>query len=268
MSLEQLNSIRESFSRAAYTYTQAAEHQYNIAKQLVDIFAYDKHQLNESTVMVDLGSGTGFVSQLCEQTFPTAKTIRLDLCETMLKQDAAFHSANTFLCADLHSMPFQSNSIDVCLSSYAFQWANNVNALFQELARVLKQGGCVYFSIPGERTFEELEQAWKVVDDAVHVHAFFHQDVFLSAAAKHHFECLHFSKRQDVLGFEHQRDALRHIKHIGAHNLEQNRVKHLTGKHHYFAFSQAFKQQSKISKAYSLSYHSYFFGFRLKSQHV
>ncbi len=268
MSLEQLKSIRESFSRAAYTYTQAAEHQYTIAKQLVDIFSCDNHQPNETTAMVDLGSGTGFVSQVCEQTFPHAQVIRLDVCESMLKQDVAFDSANAFVCADLQSMPFQSNSVDVCLSSYAFQWVNHIDVLFQELARVLKQGGCVYFSMPGEGTFEELKQAWLAVDNAVHVHAFSHQDVLLKAAEKHHFECLHFSQRQDVLGFEHQRDALKHIKYIGAHNLEQNRVKHLTGKHHYFAFSQAFKQQSRFPKAYSLSYHSYFFGFRLKHKYV
>lgn len=263
MALASREQIRASFSKAAGSYVAQAKHQKSMASLLMNIVASQElSSMNEGSKIIDLGSGTGFVSLEAERQLPLSRVIRLDLSESMLRNDPAYSTSENFICADLQQLPLQTNSVDLCLSSYAFQWANNPEQLFQELNRVLKPGASVFFVIPGKNTFEELKNAWAEVDEHKHVHDFWHQQDIMDFAQVHSMECLHFSQQQDVLRFEHMKAALNHIKKIGAHNLEQNRQKHLLGKAHYFAFRKAFKKHSKLNDAYSLSYHSYFFGFR------
>src|SRR5690606_34085825 len=91
--------------------------------------------------VLDVGSGTGFVSDACFRKKLFSSMINVDISEAMLKQDEHFTSLKTKLCADAHQLPFQNESIDLCFSSYAFQWSNNELALFKEMFRVLKPGG-------------------------------------------------------------------------------------------------------------------------------
>lgn len=273
MSLASRLQIRQSFSKASHSYERAAQHQLLIARHLVDIIKADEQAgmpqtLDQDACIMDIGSGTGFVSLAAkEQSLIHNNSIRLDISESMLKQDPdyATDTSAQFICADLQHLPFRNNSMHRLVSSYAFQWASDSKILFQELSRVLKPGACVYFSIPAPSTFEELKQAWQEIDDNIHVHSFLDQQTLIRLAEQNNLECLHFSQKMDVLSFAHQKQALAHIKDIGAHNLDSNRSKHLLGKSHYFQFSKAFKQQSKINNAYSLSYHSYFFGFKKQS---
>lgn len=270
MSLTSRLQIRQSFSKASQSYQKAAQHQFLIARHLVDIIKADEQagmldRLDQDAYIMDIGSGTGFVSLAAkEQSLIQNNSIRLDISENMLKQDPdyAIDSNAQFVCADLQELPLKNNSLHRLVSSYAFQWARDSKSLFRELSRVLKPGACVYFSIPAPKTFEELKHAWQEIDDNTHVHSFFDQHELMQLAEQNNLECLHFSQKMDVLSFAHQKQALAHIKDIGAHNLDSNRSKHLLGKSHYFQFSKAFKQQSKIKTGYSLSYHSYFFGFK------
>ncbi len=255
--------IRASFSKAATSYVEQASHQHAMAALLLNIVkAQLFSNLNADDLVLDLGSGTGFVSHEAQQQLQLEQIVRLDLSENMLRNDPAFKSENDFICGDLQELPIKSSSIDLCLSSYAFQWASSPEILLKELFRVLKPGASVFFALPGENTFEELKAAWAEVDDHRHVHDFWHQQAILDVAHETGFECLHFSQQMNVLGFDKVKSAMNHIKKIGAHNLDEQRQKNLLGKEHYFAYSQAFKRYSKISSAYSLSYQSYFFGFK------
>src|SRR5690606_34730051 len=142
-------------------------------------------------------SGTGFVSRLVKEQGLAEQIVRLDIAESMLKQDKEFACQDNgeFICADVQYFPLQDACLDLVLSSYAFQWADNIHALFAELYRVLKPGAAVYFSIPAPRTFEELKAAWKGVDDSPHVHEFLSQQTIVSAAEAQGLDCQHFSQR-------------------------------------------------------------------------
>lgn len=263
MALVSREQIRASFSKAANSYEAHASHQQAMARLLINIVqSQQASNVSEHSVVVDLGSGTGFVSQETAKQLNITNSLRLDLSESMLRKDPAFAQQNGFVCGDLQQLPFKSSSIDLCLSSYAFQWASTSEALFAELFRVLKPGASLFFALPGENTFDELKKAWAEVDEHQHVHAFWHQQDILNVAQQQGFECLHFSQQKNVLAFDKVKTAMNHIKKIGAHNLDEQRQKNLLGKEHYFSFSQAFKRHSRISKGYSLSYQSYFFGFR------
>jgi malonyl-CoA O-methyltransferase len=262
MTLSPRKQIRASFSKAAPSYAKAASHQKQMAQFLLDIFESQiALPADENARVLDLGSGTGFVSHGAKNRDLIDSSIRLDISESMLRQDEELGQSDELLCADLENLPLLSESIDVCLSSYAFQWAHDLPFLFEELNRVMKPGAKLFFSIPGEKTFHELKDAWKDVDEGIHVHEFWHQQKVLDSANEKGFECLHFSQRNDVLSFDTLKRATGHIKNIGAHNLDANRAKHLLGKAQYFAFRKAFKEKSAVKGAYSLTYQSYFFAF-------
>lgn len=261
--------IRQSFSNAATSYNLAAVHQKCIAEKLVEY--YKNFYSNEYFYhrVVDIGSGTGFVSNECFQKKLFNSMISLDISEAMLHQDDQFQSSKNKICADLQALPFHKKTLDLCLSSYAFQWADNAEQLFPELYRVLKPGGMLFFSIPGPNTFNELKQAWKDVDNDAcandkHVNDFLSDKKILQLAADCGFENLHHSKQNDVLTYSEQKHALQHIKNIGASHVVRDRRKNLLGKQHYADFSQAFKKHSSPLANYTLTYESYFFGF-LKS---
>jgi len=261
MVLSSRSYIRRSFSNAAHTYNLAAIHQKNIAEKLVEYYKNFYVDACAEYKVIDIGGGTGFVSNDCLKQFLFSSMISLDISETMLKQDESFQSSKIKLCADLQELPVKNKSIDLCLSSYAFQWADNTEKLFSELIRVLKPGGMLFFSIPGPSTFNELKKAWSEVDDEVHVHDFICDKTILSAAFKNGFKALHYSQKDDVLEYSDQKSALQHIKKIGASNLDQSRQKHLLGKQRYLDFGQAFRKHSHPLSNFSLSYESYFFGF-------
>jgi malonyl-CoA O-methyltransferase len=269
--LSERKYIRRSFSNAASSYNLAAFHQKSIAEKVVENYKnfYTKDNLNNC--VVDIGSGTGFVSNECFRQGLFDSMICLDISEAMLNQDREYKNKKSKLCADLHALPFQKESLDVCLSSYAFQWTNNYEKLFSELYRVLKPGGIVFFSTPGPNTFNELKQAWahadnirKVTDNTSkvqHVNDFISDKKILQIASECGFKELHHAMQTDVLAYSEQKHALEHIKNIGASNLNQQRRKNLLGKQHYVDFSQAFKKHSSSLENYTLTYESYFFGF-------
>ncbi len=255
MTLSSLLQIRQSFSRAALSYRDEAAHQAAVSEALVSQylpFAFT----NEASNILDLGCGTGFVKDHFYDKGGLGNIFSLDLSEDMLRQNPASEN----ICADFESLPFQDESFDLCVSSYAFQWAKDFETLFSELNRVLKPGGMAFFSVPAPGTFIELEKAWSEVDQEIHVHSFEKKENLLELSEKLGFKCLHFLSDTHALSFEDQRSALNHIKGIGAHNLDRERPKHLMGKERYKQFSDAFREQSKFSGAYSLTYQSYFIG--------
>lgn len=260
MALSSRTNIRRSFSNAAHSYPLAAAHQKNIAEKLIEYYKYFYTENFYQQCVLDIGSGTGFVSDDCFEQGLFESIINLDLSEAMLLSDKNFSENKSKICADLHELPFKNESIDLCLSSYAFQWSSNENKLFTEMQRVLKPGGMLFFSIPGPHTFQELKSAWLEVDDAVHVHEFISDKTLLNAAFSCGFKALHYSQKIDVLEYEDQKSALQHIKKIGASNLDQGRKKNLLGKKRYADFSHAFRKHSQALQNYSLSYESYFFG--------
>ena len=76
--------------------------------------------------------------------------------------------------ADAYSLPFRDGAFDLVFSSLMLQWCDDLDAVFAEIARVLKPGGLLLFSTFGPGTLAELREAWGASDDASnHVNHFF-----------------------------------------------------------------------------------------------
>src|SRR4029077_10511260 len=84
--------------------------------------------------------------------------------------------------ADAYALPFATASFDLVFSNLMLQWCDDLDAVFAEIARVLKPGGLLLFSTFGPGTLAELREAWAAGDaSSNHVNHFFDAHVLGSA---------------------------------------------------------------------------------------
>ncbi len=69
-------------------------------------------------------------------------------------------------------MPLPDASFDLVFSNLMLPWCEDIDAVFAEVARVLKPRGLFTFTTFGPDTLVELRAAWRAADDASHVHPF------------------------------------------------------------------------------------------------
>jgi malonyl-CoA O-methyltransferase len=74
--------------------------------------------------------------------------------------------------ADANHLPLSNNCVDIIISNLMMQWCGNLNQLFSECHRVLKNDGLILFSTFGPDTLKELKKSWAVVDNQTHVNSF------------------------------------------------------------------------------------------------
>ncbi len=164
-----LKCIKQHFNRAADIYDQFAVMQCEIGQRLFE--RLDFFKINPK-VILDLGSGTGYFSALLQQKYPDALIVSLDLSENMLKFSKKNNKANIQVCANALTIPLAAQSVDLVFSNLVLHWCEPLTEIFNELKRILTKEGLLLFSMAGPDTFKELNQSFKVIDNAKHVHDF------------------------------------------------------------------------------------------------
>ena len=148
--------VRQSFNRAAATYTAAAALQQQVAAQLI---ATMQTCLPDgfSGQVLDAGCGTGDCLKQLHALYPDATIFGVDFAESMLHQLPASNQICR-LNADLQHLPLADARIDLYVSSLAWQWCDVATAI-QEVIRVLKPGGQLWLTTLVAGTFHELGAA-------------------------------------------------------------------------------------------------------------
>ena len=100
----------------------------------------------EPSTVVDLGCGTGQLTQRLIRTFPHANIVGLDLSDGMLSEAArrlrqVGGDAQPLVRADALQLPFASSSVDLVVCTESFHWYPDQAGALAELARVLDPGG-------------------------------------------------------------------------------------------------------------------------------
>ncbi len=103
--------------------------------------------LNEGETVLDLGSGGGIdVLLSAKRVGPAGKAYGLDMTDEMLelaRKNAAEANADNveFLKGYIEELPLPDSSVDVIISNCVVNLSTNKEAVFSEMARVLKPGG-------------------------------------------------------------------------------------------------------------------------------
>lgn len=250
--------VRHAFDEAADKYDSVSLLQQTITDRLLEAF---EHINIRPSLILDLGSGTGYGSRNLKQLFRKARIFQLDLSVEMLKasrkQSPLFFSKNHFLCADANKIPLNSNSIDLVFSSLMLQWCSGLDAVFKEVMRVLRPGGVFLFSSFGPDSLKELRESWQKADDHVHVNAFVDMHDMGDALMRNGMDAPVLSVEHIVLTYDECKQLMRELKSIGAHNINNGRRRTLTGKQrldkvikHY----ETFRCENKLPATYEVIY--------------
>ncbi len=112
--------------------------------------------------ILEVGCGTGHVTELLRRANPGATLVALDLeasllqrARTRLGRDAGVH----FVAADGEA--FSGGSYDLIVSNSVFQWFARPGETMREYYRMLRPGGCLAFAILGPATFRELAASFQ-----------------------------------------------------------------------------------------------------------
>ena len=138
--------VRTSFNRAANSYDAAAVLQKRVREEMLDRLGLIniKPFTIGNPAILDAGCGTGAGSFSLQKRFKKAQVVSLDIAYNMLQKTASqqpflqkiLHKPQ-LICADIESLPIASNSINLLWSNLALQWCNDLDAAFNEAARVL-----------------------------------------------------------------------------------------------------------------------------------
>jgi len=244
-----MSQVRTAFNKASSNYDDHAFLQKEVATRLdkkLDIIS------SNSAVILDLGAGTGLLSQQLSKRFTESTIIALDFAQNSLKNN----SANQKICADAGHLPLANNSVDMVVSSLMMQWCPDLKQLFSEIHRVLKDDGLILFSTFGPDTLKELKKSWSVVDNDTHVNTFtdMHDigDQLLGAG----FESPVMEMEHLTLTYQTVTDLLRDLKAIGAHSVDA-RSKALMGKDKFklmVEMYESYRQDGKLPATYEVIY--------------
>jgi len=100
-------------------------------------------------VVLDLGTGSGYVLRALRETAAIGRGYGLDASAQML-QNARSYTADDaieFVRGDFNALPFETDSIDHVFSMEAFYYARDPATTLAELNRILRPGGTFYCAV-------------------------------------------------------------------------------------------------------------------------
>lgn len=258
--------VRASFDRAASSYDAAAILQMEVHERMLS--RLDLVRIAPQTIL-DAGCGTGIGSRALASRFAASRIISLDIAMGMLKKTQAAQGGldwikhllglnqQSFVCADIESLPLAAGSAGMVWSNLAVQWCNDLDLVFKEAHRVLQPEGLLTFSSFGPDTLKELRQAASVDPDYVHVSRFIDMHDIGDALVRAGFTAPVLDVEHFVLTYDDVIGVMRDLKAIGAHNATEGRRRGLLGKGFLQKLTQGyerFRQDGKLPATFEVVY--------------
>lgn len=233
---------RSGFERAADSYDDSAFLQREVGDRLLERLELIRMQPQR---ILDLGCGTGKITEALLRKYRRADVTGLDLALSMVQKTRAKGSWRrkvSGICADVAQLPLRADSVDMVLSSLMLQWCNDLPAAFSELARAIRPEGLLMFSTLGPDTLKELRASWAQVDGYSHASRFVDMHDVGDALLQAGFRDPVVDMEVITLTYAEVKGLLRDLKGIGANNATAGRNRGLTGKQRMQGFYQAYEQ--------------------------
>jgi malonyl-CoA O-methyltransferase len=256
--------VRASFSRAADSYDASAVLQKQVREEMLDrLSLINIAQLtSKNLAILDAGCGTGLGSFALQKKFKSAKLVSLDIAFKMLKKTGQqqpflqkiLHKQQ-LVCADIESLPIASNSMNLLWSNLALQWCNDLDAAFNEVARVLQPDGLFMFSTFGPDTLKELRAASS--NGHTHVSRFIDMHDIGDALTRAGFSAPVLDVEHYTLTYDDVKGVMKDLKSIGAHNATFGRNRGLAGRGFLNNLTQQyerFRTQGKLPATFEVIY--------------
>ena len=260
--------VASAFAKSAPCYDGVAELQRQVGGELIHILEeiIEPDWLNKNSNVLDLGSGTGYFSEVISDKWPVS-LVSLDIALGMLdyaRNNRSLRCDQTFTCADAERLPLKKNKFNLVFSNFALQWCDDIENVFRQIYEVLKPGGYFVFSIPVEGTLYELKDSWQKVDSYQHVNEFYDFEAIERISGKTFPE----SKTENIFCQDHivyypqVRNLMKALKALGANQvktgqqsqIQRNKTSSLMGRQNLQklinAYDQYRNEQGKLPATY------------------
>ncbi len=223
--------IRRAFSNAAQQYDVLASLHKEIGRELLEKIKDFKNPLK----ILDVGMGTGYLTNKLVHYFPEAEVFGLDFAPGMVEQAKKNSEGFTVVEADASSLPFPGNTFDLIISNLMYQWISDLPQAFASAHSVLKPKGLFYLTMFGRDTFQELFESLKETSEIpryarkgssptfpLSIRRLAAQSEVQRAFSETGFKDIEFNSEQIKVHFPSMKDLLKWIKDIGANYLEKD----------------------------------------------
>jgi malonyl-CoA O-methyltransferase len=242
-------AVVRAFDRASSSYDAAATLQERVRREL--LLRLDELPVQPLRIL-DLGAGTGLGARALKLRYPKAAVVAADIAPGMLAQargQSRWLRRFERVRADAYTLPFIEGAFDLVFSNLMLQWCDDLDAVFGEIARVLKPGGLLLFSTFGPDTLAELRASWERAGDARnHVNHFFDAHALGSALMHAQLAEPVLDVDRIVVEYDDVMSLMRELKAIGAHNVTVGRARGLTGPRRLSAMTREYETLRQAGK--------------------
>lgn len=238
-------AVKQGFSGCFDTYRTEAVVQHDIAHRLATML--DAHLAVEPQRAVEVGCGSGFLSEQLLTRFPHAAWLHNDIAPSAKCHiEAAALKCNasnaTFVVGDAEAMELPQG-FDLFVSSSAVQWFADIDGFLQRLSNAMSDGGTVAISTFGPQNLVEVRT---LTGNGL---AYLSLAEFVGVVGRY-FDVVASSEQCTSLFFVEPVEVLRHIKQTGVNGS----FRQCWTKGRLAEFSQSYSQ-FRTSKGYALTYH-------------
>lgn len=212
--------VQKRFSERAKTYDQFASVQKTMAAELMRCIAV------QPATILEIGCGTGYLTEKLRQAFPKASITAVDIAEGMIAVAKARLGGSDIVwrCGDIEAMEIEKR-YDLIISNATFQWLNDAERTLARLFASLNEGGQLLFSTFGAQTFHELHTSFQAslqehrITDAPRIGPTFPTLVeWLACCERATNALVRGSETFAIERFPSVRDFFLSLRHIGATN--------------------------------------------------
>jgi ubiquinone/menaquinone biosynthesis C-methylase UbiE len=168
--MNQLNLTEPAKIKAPATYNRAADHFDDVPlayRAVTGRRTVERLGIAPDWTVLDVGCGTGASAlPAAELVGPTGKVLGVDLAENLLNRARAkaeqrnLHNVE-FRLGDMTALGFPDGHFDAVISVFSIFFVPNMEALIQELWRMVKPGGKLAITTWGEHIFEPVYTIWR-----------------------------------------------------------------------------------------------------------
>lgn len=160
---ERKASIASQFGSAAPYYNEHANLQKDVAKRLIASLEPWRDMLPPGPV-IELGCGTGFVTEGLVELYPNRAIEATDLSPEMVsfcKEKFRDHENVSFRVQDAEEIPYEEPHYAMTVSGFSAQWFKDPAQTLGKWLEITKPGGLLLASFPGSESFPQWREKCK-----------------------------------------------------------------------------------------------------------